>query len=71
VQRPTPSARSMLVADADHLVTRALGILAEHNMKGNETQSADLSLQRHLLSDGADCPLPIRYFDVGCLVATF
>jgi len=71
VQRAAPSAHSMLVAGADHLVTRALGILAEDNMKGNETQSADLSLQRRTLSDGTECPLPIRYFDVGCLVATF
>jgi Acetoacetate decarboxylase (ADC) len=71
VQRETPSARSMLVADADHLVTRALGILAEHNMKGSDTPSAGLSLQKRVLSDGTECPLPIRYFDVGCLVATF
>jgi hypothetical protein len=28
-------------------------------------------LQRRVLSDGAECFLPIRYFDVQCLVATF
>ncbi|HSU98562.1 MAG TPA: acetoacetate decarboxylase family protein [Roseiarcus sp.] len=33
-----------------------------------ETQ---LTLQRRVLSDGAECFLPIRYFDVQCLVATF
>jgi hypothetical protein len=72
VPRAGASAHSMLVADADHLVTRALGILAEdNNMKGDESRSADLSLQRRVLSDGTECPLPIRYFDVGCLVATF
>ena len=31
----------------------------------------DLPLQRRILSDGTECPLPIRYFDVQCLVATF
>jgi hypothetical protein len=30
-----------------------------------------LTLQRRVLSDGAECFLPIRYFDVQCLVATF
>jgi hypothetical protein len=30
-----------------------------------------LPLQRRVLSDGAECFLPIRYFDVQCLVATF
>jgi Acetoacetate decarboxylase (ADC) len=33
--------------------------------------TADLQLQRRLLSNGAECFLPIRYFDVQCLVATF
>jgi hypothetical protein len=33
--------------------------------------SADLTLQRRVLSNGAECFLPIRYFDVQCLVATF
>ena len=35
------------------------------------TPAADLTLQRRVLSDGAECSLPIRYFDVQCLVATF
>ena len=33
--------------------------------------TTDLRLQRRVLSDGAECFLPIRYFDVQCLVATF
>ena len=33
--------------------------------------AADLQLQRRLLSNGVECCLPIRYFDVQCLVATF
>ena len=33
--------------------------------------AADLQLQRRVLSNGAECFLPIRYFDVQCLVATF
>jgi hypothetical protein len=35
------------------------------------TQSPELMLQRRILSDGAECSLPIRYFDVQCLVAAF
>ena len=35
------------------------------------TPAVDLTLQRRVLSDGAECFLPIRYFDVQCLVATF
>ena len=35
------------------------------------TPSTDLQLQRLILSDVTDCFLPIRYFDVPCLVATF
>ena len=30
-----------------------------------------LEIQRRVLSDGTECALPIRYFDVQCLVATF
>jgi hypothetical protein len=30
-----------------------------------------LEIQRRVLGDGTECPLPIRYFDVQCLVATF
>jgi acetoacetate decarboxylase len=40
-------------------------------VRQSRTQSADLKLQRRMLSDGTECPLPIRYFDVQCLVATF
>jgi hypothetical protein len=35
------------------------------------TQSSDLQLQRRVLSNGIECFLPIRYYDVQCLVATF
>jgi hypothetical protein len=59
------------MGDPGDLVTRALGILAEDHMKGNEARPTDLQLQRRVLSDGTECPLPIRYFDVQCLVATF
>jgi acetoacetate decarboxylase len=34
-------------------------------------QLSDLMLQRRILSDGTECSLPIRYFDVQCLVAAF
>ena len=65
------SVQSELMGDPGDLVNRALGILAEDDMKGNETRPTDLKLQRPVLSDGTECPLPIRYFDVQCLVATF
>jgi Acetoacetate decarboxylase (ADC) len=65
------SVQSELMGDPGDLVKRALGILAEDHMKGNETRPIDLQLQRPVLSDGTECPLPIRYFDVQCLVATF
>jgi len=65
------SVQSKLMGDPGDLVTRALGILAEDHIKGNETRPTDLQLQRRVLSDGTECPLPIRYFDVQCLVATF
>jgi hypothetical protein len=65
------SMQSKLMGDPGDLVTRALGILVEDHMKSNETRPTDLQLQRRVLSDGTECPLPIRYFDVQCLVATF
>ena len=37
----------------------------------NRPPPTDFTLQRRVLSDGAECFLPIRYFDVQCLVATF
>ncbi len=80
-----PSAQSKFAADPADLVARALAILAEDNFTNDEprspsradiaaelrTPSVDLSLQRRVLSDGTECLLPIRYFDVRCLVATF
>jgi hypothetical protein len=85
LQHTSPAAQSKLAADPDDLVTRALTILAEDKMSSGHaqliqapniareprTQSLDLKLQRRVLSDGTECPLPIRYFDVQCLVATY
>ena len=85
LQRTAPPGQSKLAADPDDLVTRALTILGEDKMSSDHaqliqtpniarqsrTQSLDLKLQRRILSDGTECPLPIRYFDVQCLVATF
>jgi Acetoacetate decarboxylase (ADC) len=48
---------------ARELATRPVGF--------EPTPEADLTLQRRVLSNGAECFLPIRYFDVQCLVATF
>lgn len=80
-----PYAQSGLAADPADLVARALAILAEDNFTNDETRSppraeiaaqlrtpsAGLPLERRVLSDGTECSLPIRYFDVQCLVATF
>jgi hypothetical protein len=83
-QHTAPSPQSKLVADPDDVVTRALAILAEDNKSSHQTQfsraaniarasgtQSDLELQRCILNDGTECSLPIRYFDVQCLVATF
>ena len=48
---------------ASELATRPVG--------SEPTPAVDLTLQRRILSNGAECFLPIRYFDVQCLVATF
>ena len=85
LQRTAPPVQGKLAADRDDLVTRALTILGEDKVSSGhaqliqapiiarepKTQSLDLKLQRRVLSDGTECPLPIRYFDVQCLVATF
>jgi hypothetical protein len=82
LQHIAPSAQSKLAAEPDDLVTRALAILTETSdqaqfpqaaniARESASQSLDLKLQRRVLSDGTECPLPIRYFDVQCLVATF
>jgi hypothetical protein len=47
----------------DEFATRSAGLEA--------APAEDLQLQRRVLSNGAECCLPIRYFDVQCLVATF
>jgi hypothetical protein len=65
------SKQSKFTGDPGDLVIRALGILTEDHLKSGETRPTDLPLQRRILSDGTECPLPIRYFDVQCLVATF
>ncbi len=80
-----PSGQSKPVTNPNALVSRALAILNEDNVTSDEIQPlrrariatefgikpVDLTLQRRVLSDGTECPLPIRYFDVQCLVATF
>ncbi len=39
--------------------------------QGSNTGSLDLPLQRRLLSDGTEVPLPVRFFDAQCLLASF
>jgi Acetoacetate decarboxylase (ADC) len=71
VPHAPPAMQSKPKIDPGDIVTRALGILAEDPMKSDPARPSDLPLQRRVLSDGTECPLPIRYFDVQCLVATF
>jgi hypothetical protein len=87
VQLGAPFAHGALPPDPGDLVTRALAILSEDNITTREAQSvglprqprvangaiqtAGLPLQRRILSDGTEVPLPVRYFDAQCLLATF
>ena len=52
------------------IVARALAVLAESSTNGAETKSGFLPLQRRVMRDN-QCPLPIRYFDARCVIATF
>jgi hypothetical protein len=71
-------ARALAVLDQDK-VTRAPQYREGNTAAAPPARSASLeptrdgrfTLQRRVLSDGADCFLPIRYFDVQCLVAAF
>ena len=73
VAPPNPQTRAAApqVTASDDLVARALAILAGETYKGIELPPDGLPLQQRVLSDGTRCALPIRYFDVQCLVATF
>jgi hypothetical protein len=85
VPQGAPSTRKTSLPNPDDLVARALTILDEENVtsggtrflqgsniaRGSRTAPAGLTLQRRVLSDGSECALPLRYFDVQCLVATF
>jgi acetoacetate decarboxylase len=72
-------ARAFAILDQDKMRNRA-HFLEGANIAGPSAtpsvslwpaSAADLQLQRRVLSNGAECFLPIRYFDVQCLVATF
>ena len=72
-------ARALTVLEQDKMSADArssqwanvAGELATQPVGLEPTPAAELQLQRHVLSNGAECFLPIRYFDVQCLVATF
>jgi hypothetical protein len=80
-----PFALSNVAANPEDLVARALAILDDGRGGRNDTPSVrepdgdghsatppvNLQLQRRILSDGTVCFLPIRYFDVQCVVATY
>jgi hypothetical protein len=72
-------ARAFAILDQDKMRNRARFLEGANIASQSATPSvslgpasaADLQLQRRVLSNGAECFLPIRYFDVQCLVATF
>jgi hypothetical protein len=72
-------ARAFAILDQDKMRNRAHFLEGANIASPSATPSvslgpasaADLQLQRRVLSNGAECFLPIRYFDVQCLVATF
>jgi Acetoacetate decarboxylase (ADC) len=65
-----PSATREAALSPQDLVARALAVLEEKTDAKTSTK-ADLPLRRPTLSDGSECPLPIRYFDAQYLVASF
>ncbi len=72
-------ARALAILDQDKMRSdsrssrraNVAGEFAPRSVGLEPTLAADLQLQRRVLNDGAECFLPIRYFDVQCLVATF
>jgi hypothetical protein len=71
-------ARAFAILDEDKMRNYARFLegvnIASHatpSVRLGPASAADLQLQCRLLSNGAECFLPIRYFDVQCLVATF
>ena len=69
VNKSMPVGTSEPPADPQDLVARALTILQEKTPPKH--QSTDSLIRRQILSDGSECPLPIRYFDAQYLAATF
>jgi hypothetical protein len=64
-------ARCRQTAVARGFKTQSLDLKRTNAASQSDTQSLDLTLQRRVLSDGSECLLPIRYFDVQSFVATF
>ena len=72
-------ARALAILDQDKMRNRARFLEGANIASQSATPSvglepastSGLQLQRRVLSNGAECFLPIRYFDVQCLVATF
>jgi Acetoacetate decarboxylase (ADC) len=72
-------ARAFAILDEDKMRNRARFFEGANDASRSAAPSVslepasttDLQLQSRILSNGAECFLPIRYFDVQCLVATF
>lgn len=68
------STRSSGRPQRQHAITDMAGCLEMPQLQsaaGDQTGLSDLPLQRRFLSDGTEIPLPIRFFDAQCLLATF
>ena len=69
VNKSAPAETAEPPVGPQDLVARALTILQEKTPP--KQLSTDSLVRRQILSDGSECPLPIRYFDAQYLAATF
>jgi hypothetical protein len=67
----TRSVRPPQRQDATNDTAGCLEMPPPQRAASGQTGLSDLPLQRRLLSDGTQVPLPIRFFDAQCLLATF
>jgi hypothetical protein len=57
--------------DGSSDAVRPFDLLVQDRVRAHPAPSMDLPLQRRVISDGTVVPLPIRFFDAQCLLATF
>ena len=70
----TPAPTSTLTPNRLDAATKSVArdpSASQSTGSGSHVPRRHLELQRRILSDGSECLLPIRYFDVQCLIATY